>query len=96
MNFPKTVMSSSLEKSVIAGFLITGVGAVWSLLAPDRINYLFAPGMWTVYVLSGGVHGYSSGVYLPSVAVWYVLGGIINLLLYSGLAFAVIRSKPSR
>jgi len=47
--------------------------------------------MLTVYVVTGGVHGYSSGVYLPSLPVWYALGGTIDLLLYSLAAFSVMK-----
>src|SRR5947208_8237807 len=90
MSFPLRVISSSFRKSVVVGFLITGAGAVWSFLAPDHMNYVFAPGMWIVYAVSGGVHGYSSSVYLPSISVWYTLGGLLDVCMYSGLAFAVL------
>lgn len=47
--------------------------------------------MMIVYVVSGGVHGYSSGVYLPSLPIWYALGGLINAFIYSVVAFLVLQ-----
>jgi hypothetical protein len=45
----------------------------------------------TVYIVSGGVHGYASGVYLPRLPVWYALGGLVNAVLYSTVSFVVLR-----
>jgi hypothetical protein len=73
------------------GAIITIVGAIFSLALPNTTNYLLLPGILAVYVVTGGVHGYSSGVYLPSVPVWYALGGTIDLLLYSLAAFWVMK-----
>jgi hypothetical protein len=47
--------------------------------------------MMLVYVVAGGVHGDSSGVHLPSLRVWYALGGIIDLLIYSLGSFWVMK-----
>ena len=70
---------------------ITIVGAVYSLVLPNTPNYLFLPGMMAVYVLTGGVHGDSTGVHLPSLPVWYFLGGMVNILFYPLLAFVMLK-----
>ena len=87
------IFNTPLRRSVVCGLLITLAGAVWSIATPDHMNYIFMPGMLTIYAVSGGVHGYSSGVHLPSLVVWYVLGGITNLFIYSGLAFLIFRRR---
>jgi ABC-type cobalamin transport system permease subunit len=84
-------LRSPLRKAILVGVALAIAGAGFSLLFPSAPNYLFLPGMMIIYVVSGGVHGYSTGVYLPSLAVWYTLGGIVNALIYSALAFVVFR-----
>ena len=59
------------------------VGAVFSLVLPNTPNYLLLPGVLVVYLVTGGVHGDSGGVNLPSLTVWYALGGTVDLLIYS-------------
>ena len=80
-----------VRKAIIIGITVTVAGAIFSIAFPNTTNYLFLPGMMIVYVLSGGVHGYSSGVYLPPLLVWYALGGFINALIYSLLAFLTLK-----
>ena len=74
-------------KAIVIGVAITGIGAIYSIVLPSATNYLFLPGMMVVYVLTGGVHG----DHLPSLPVWYALGGIVNIFLYSLLAFVMVR-----
>jgi hypothetical protein len=74
------------------GVALTLAAAGFSFLFPNTPNYVFLPGMIVVYALSGGVHGYSSGVYLPTLPVWYALGGLLNVTIYSSLLFAILRS----
>jgi hypothetical protein len=78
-----------MGRAAIIGLIVTLGSGLFSVIRPEASNYLFLPGMMVVYVASGGVHGYSSGVYLPTLPVWYALGGIVNLILYTGIAFAV-------
>lgn len=47
--------------------------------------------MIIVYALSGGVHGDSSGVHLPSLHAWYALGALVDVFLYSLLALGVLQ-----
>ncbi len=82
---------STLGKAILIGIALAAAGAAFSLIFPNVPNYPFLPGIMTVYIVSGGVHGYASGVYLPSLPVWYTLGGLVNALLYSVLAFAVLQ-----
>jgi hypothetical protein len=84
-------LRSPVRKAILVGVTLTLAGAGFSLLFPNAPNYLFLPGIMIIYVVSGGVHGYSSGVYLPSLPVWYTLGGIVNALIYSALALVVFR-----
>jgi hypothetical protein len=84
-------LQSNLRNAILVGVTVTAAGAAFSLALPNTTNYLFLPGMMLVYVASGGVHGYSSGVYLPSIAVWYSLGTAVNVVLYSLLAFAGLK-----
>ncbi|MGA2374888.1 MAG: hypothetical protein ABSF72_05175 [Candidatus Sulfotelmatobacter sp.] len=74
------------------GVVLTLAAAAFSFLFPNVPNYVFLPGLFVVYALSGGVHGYASGVYLPALPVWYALGGLVNATIYSGLLFAILRS----
>jgi hypothetical protein len=83
-------------RAILLGAIVTGVGAIFPFALPNTTNYLLLPGILTVYAMTGGVHGYSSGVYLPSVPVWYALGGTIDLLLYSLAAFWVMKLIPRR
>jgi|CZKJ01.1.fsa_nt_gi hypothetical protein len=85
------IFRSILGKATLIGIALTLAAAAFSLLFPNTVNYVFLPGMVVVYALSGGVHGYSSGVYLPSLLIWYVLGGLVNITIYSLLLFAVIK-----
>jgi uncharacterized membrane protein YhdT len=82
---------SPLRKAILVGIPLSVAGIGFSLLFPNAPNPLALPGMTIIYLVSGGVHGYSSGVYLPSLPVWYTLGGIVNAVIYSALAFAVFR-----
>jgi hypothetical protein len=79
-----------VRKAIIIGITVTVAGAIFFLAFPNTTNYVFLPGMMIVYVLSGGVHGYSSGVYLPPLPLWYALGGFIDALIYSLLAFVTL------
>jgi hypothetical protein len=79
-----------VRKAIIIGIIVTVAGAIFSLAFPKTTNYVFLPGIMVVYILSGGVHGYSSGVYLPPLPVWYALGGFIDALIYSLLAFVAL------
>ncbi len=81
---------SSVGKAILIGIIITAVGAVVSLAFTNSSNYLLLPGVLMVYVATGGVHGDSRGVHLPSLPVWYALGGIIDLFVYSLVAFWAI------
>ncbi len=74
-----------------AGIVITLVGAALALMLPRSTTYLYLPGILVVYALSGGVHGYDSGVYLPSLPVWYLLAAPINIAFYAFITFAVRR-----
>ena len=85
------VLRSIVWKAILVAATLTLVGTGFSILFPNATNYLLFPGMMIVYFLSGGVHGYSSGVYLPSLPVWYTLGGLINTLIYSVVVFWVLR-----
>ena len=87
---------SSVGKAILIGIIITTVGAVVSLAFPNSPNYLLLPGILLVYVASGGVHGDSRGVHLPSLTVWYALGGIIDLFVYSLMAFLALRVLKRR
>jgi hypothetical protein len=84
-------LQSPLRKAIFVGIALTLGGAGFSLLFPNAANYMFLPGMIIVYVVSGGVHGFSSGVYLPSLPAWYALGGLVNVIIYSVIAFLVLR-----
>ena len=78
-------------KALFIGMALTVVGAIYSMVFPNATNYLFLPGMMVVYVLAGGVHGDSTGVHLPSLLVWYVIGGIVNVAIYFLLAFVLLK-----
>ncbi len=84
-------LQSPRRKAILVGIALTLGGAGFSLLFPNAPNYVFLPGMMIVYVASGGVHGFSSGVYLPSLPAWYALGGLLNVIIYSLIAFMVLR-----
>jgi hypothetical protein len=85
------ILQSPLGKSILVGVAVTLAGAVFSLLFPNVQNYLLLPGIMIVFALSGGVHGYSTGVYLPSLPVWYALGGVINVVIYSVVIFLILQ-----
>jgi len=87
---------STLGKTLFIGIAATVAGATFSLIFPNTVNYAFLPGMMVVYVVSGGVHGYDSGVYLPRLPLWYALGGFVDVAIYAGLAFAVLRALSRR
>ncbi len=72
------------------GIIVTLSSGAFSAAFPQTSNYVFLPGMMVVYIASGGVHGYASGVYLPSLPLWYTLGAVVNVLVYSGLAFLIL------
>ena len=78
-------------RTVLQKAIFIGIAVVFSFALPSVPNYIFLPGMMVVYVLSGSVHGFSSGVYLPSLPVRYALGGIVIVFIYSVLAFAALR-----
>ena len=80
-----------LQKAIFIGIAVTIASAVFSFALPSVPNYIFLPGMMVVYVLSGSVHGFSSGVYLPTLPVRHALGGIVIVFIYSVLAFAALR-----
>ena len=80
-----------LRTAILIAIALTLVGAGFSLLFPRATNYLLFPGMVIVYVLSGGVHGDSTGVHLPSLRVWYALGSLVDVSLYSLLALLVLQ-----
>ena len=82
---------STLRKAILVGVVLTVLAGAFSLLFPNAPNYLFLPGMMLVYVVTGGVHGYASGVYLPSLPLWYALGGLADAAIYSTLVFMVLR-----
>ena len=84
-------LRSPLQKAILVGIALTVAEAGFSLLFPNAPNYLFLPGIMIIYIISGGVHGYASGVYLPSLPVWYALGGIVDAVIYSALAFVVFQ-----
>jgi hypothetical protein len=86
------ILRSNFGKAVLASVALTLAAGAFSFLFPNTSNYVFSPGMIVVYVLSGGVHGYSSGVYLPSLPVWYALGGVLDVTIYSLLLFPIFRS----
>ncbi len=87
---------SSLQIALVGGACITLVGIALSLIFPS-LTYLFAPGMLIVYVVSGGVHGYASGVYLPSsLRAWYAIGGLVDVLLYALFLFWIVKGVRSR
>jgi hypothetical protein len=86
------ILRSTFGKAVLASVALTLAAAAFSFLFPNTSNYVFSPGMIVVYVLSGGVHGYSSGVYLPSLPIWYALGGLVDVTIYSLLLFPIFRS----
>jgi hydrogenase/urease accessory protein HupE len=90
VEFSKMTLRSPLQKAILVGIALTVAGAGFSLF-PNAPNYLFLPGIMIIYVVSGGVHGYASGVHLPSLPVWYTLGGIVNAVIYSALAFVVFQ-----
>ena len=82
---------STLGKAILIGSALAVAGATFSLIFPSVPNYAFLPGMMTFYIVSGGVHGYANGVYMPNLPAWYALGGLVNTFLYSVLAFAVLQ-----
>lgn len=86
---------SSLKISLLAGVCITVVGGSLSFIFPT-LAYVLSPGMLVVYILSGGVHGYSSGVYLPSLPVWYALGGLIDVVLFSFFWLSALKVLATR
>jgi hypothetical protein len=88
-------LQPSLRTALLVGIALTLGGAGFSLLLPNAPNYVFLPGMMIVYVASGGVHGFSSGVYLPGLTAWYALGGLLNVIIYSVITFMVLR-LPNR
>ena len=92
------IFRSTFGKAIVAGVALTIAAAIFSFLFPNTPNYVFLPGIMVVYAVSGGVHGYASGVYLPSLPVWYALGGLVNVAIYSLLVFVVLRTfgKKSR
>ncbi len=77
------ILRSSFGKAMLASMALTLIAGTFSLLFPKADNYVFLPGMMVVYFLSGGVHGDSSGVHLPSLPVWYALGSLTNVIIYS-------------
>jgi hypothetical protein len=86
------IFRSTFGKAVLSSVALTLAAAAFSFLFPNTSNYVFSPGVIIVYVLSGGVHGYSSGVYLPSLPVWYALGGLVDVTIYSLLLFPIFRT----
>jgi hypothetical protein len=82
----------SAKKALLAGLILTTVGGALAVLLPEKVTYLYLPGTFIVYALSGGVHGYSSGVYLPSLLAWYALAAPVNILFYALLLFPIIKS----
>jgi|HubBroStandDraft_6_1064221.scaffolds.fasta_scaffold551568_2 hypothetical protein len=87
---PKMILQPPIRKAVLVGTIMTIAGAVFSFALPNTPNYLLLPGMLAVYMATGGVHGDSSGMHLPSLPVWYALGGVIDLLIYALGAFWVL------
>lgn len=90
------ILQFRLRSAILIAVALTVTGAGFSLIYPNATNYLFLPGMMIVYFVSGGVHGYSSGVYLPGLLGWYILGGLVNVFIYSAIAFAVLRYLSRR
>ena len=82
----------STKKALLAGLILTAVGGALAVLLPNKVTYLYLPGTLMVYAFSGGVHGYSSGVYLPSLPVWYALAAPVNILFYALLLFPIAKS----
>ena len=89
-------LQPSLRKALLVSIALALGGAGFSLLFPNVPNYVFLPGMMIVYVASGGVHGFSSGLYLPSLPAWYALGGLLNVIIYSAITFMVLRRLHRR
>jgi hypothetical protein len=82
----------STKKALLVGLILTTVGGALAVMFSEKVTYLYMPGMLTVYALSGGVHGYSSGVYLPRLPVWYALAAPVNISFYTLLLFPIIKS----
>jgi hypothetical protein len=80
-------------KAILIGLAITFIAAIVSFAFPNAPNYLLLPGMIVVYFVSGGVHGDSGGVHLPGLPVWYALGGSVDVIIYSGLAFLTLELR---
>ena len=80
-------------KAILIGIATTFIAATISFALPNAPNYLLLPGMMVVYVVSGGVHGDSRGVHLPSLPVWYALGGTVDVIIYSLLAFLALKLR---
>ena len=90
---------SLLQKAIFMGIGITVVSGAFTIAMLNVSNYVFLPGMMVVYLVSGGVHGYASGVYLPSLSRWYALGFSVNVLIYSTLALVgllLFRKRENR
>jgi hypothetical protein len=82
----------STKKTLLAGMILTAVGVALAVLLPEKVTYLYLPGTLMVYALSGGAHGHSSGVYLPSLPVWYALAAPVNILFHALLLLPIIKS----
>ncbi len=77
-----------MKKALILGITVTAIGAVFAIACPTREDYLLLPGWFTVYALSGGVHGDGPLLALMNHPfLFYTLVGICNALIYAGPTF---------